>query len=72
LALAKVVFIALVAAVALFSFSALAASPPKEGCRPVSKTEYAAAKSENVIISKGGRYVRNGPFWRRAYWHCPV
>jgi hypothetical protein len=64
--------VALVAAGALFSAPALAASPPKEGCRPVSKMEYTAAKSENVIISKGGRYVRTGPFWRRSYWHCPV
>jgi len=51
---------------------AFAASPPKEGCRPVSKLEYNISKRENVIISHGGRYVRTGPFWRRNYWHCPV
>jgi hypothetical protein len=51
---------------------AFAASPPKAGCRPVSKLEYNISKRENVIISHGGRYVRTGPFWRRNYWHCPV
>jgi hypothetical protein len=56
----------------LFSFSASAASPPKAGCRPVSKLEYNISKRENVIISHGGRYIRTGPFWRRNYWHGPV
>ena len=51
---------------ALFSSSAFAASPPKEGCRSVSGLEYNTAKNENIIISKGGRYVRTGPFWRRT------
>ena len=45
--------------------SADAQQPPREGCRAVSKLEYTTAKNENVIISKGGRYVRTGPFWRR-------
>ncbi len=60
--------------VAVFStcLSAFAASPPKAGCRPVSKLEYTISKKENVIISQGGIYVRTGPFWRRNYWHCPV
>jgi hypothetical protein len=52
--------------------SANAQQPPREGCRGVSKLEYTTAKNENIIISKGGRYVRRGPFWRRYYWHCPV
>ena len=52
--------------------SAFAASPPKAGCRPVSKLEYNISKRENVIISQGGRYMRTGPFWRRNYWHCSV
>jgi hypothetical protein len=32
---------------------AFAASPPKAGCRPVSKLEYSISKKENVIISWG-------------------
>jgi hypothetical protein len=52
--------------------SANAQQPPREGCRAVSRLEYTSAKNENVIISKGGRYVRTGPFWRRHYWHFPV
>ena len=67
----------LVAAIAVASlggasFTAQAQKPPKAGCRVVSKLEYSTALNENVIISKGGRYVRTGPFWRRSYWHCPV
>jgi hypothetical protein len=67
-------FCVLTALVGLISspFPAFAASPPKAGCRPVSKLEYNIAKKENVIISQGGRYVRTGPFWRRNFWHCPV
>jgi hypothetical protein len=61
-----------VIAALLFSSSAFAASPPKEDCRSVSRLEYNTAKNENIIISKGGRYVRTRPFWRRYYWHCPV
>jgi hypothetical protein len=70
--LPKSASVAVIFVAALFSSSALAASPPKEGCRSVSSLEYNTAKNENVIISKGGRYVRTGPFWRRYYWHCPV
>ena len=33
--------------------STFAASPPRAGCRPVSKLEYDIAKKENVIISQG-------------------
>jgi hypothetical protein len=67
-------FCVLTALVVLLSgpFPAFAASPPKAGCRPVSKLEYNIAKKENVIISRGGRYVRTGPLWRRNFWHCPV
>ena len=67
-------YVSAVLVVALLSVasSAFAASPPRAGCRPVSKLEYAIAKKENVIISQGGRYVRTGPFWRRLYWHCGV
>jgi hypothetical protein len=54
------------------SLTAFAASPPKAGCRPVSKLEYNIPKKENVIINHGGRYVRTGPFWQRNDWHCPV
>ena len=64
--------IAVIFAAALLSSSAFAATPLKEGCRSVCKLEYDTAKNENVIISKGGRYVRTGPFWRHYYWHCPV
>ena len=45
--------------------SADAQQPPREGCQAVSRLEYTTAKNESVIISKGGRYVRTGPFWRR-------
>jgi hypothetical protein len=24
------------------------------------------------LISKGGRYVQTGHFWRRSYWWCHV
>ena len=61
-----------VATIAGANLAAEAQQPPKAGCRVVSKLEYSTAKNENVIISKGGRYVRTGPFWRRNYWHCPV
>ena len=64
--------IAAIALAAAWPAAAFAAVPPKEGCRSVPPLEYTTAKSENVIISKGGRYVRTGPFWRRHYWHCPV
>jgi hypothetical protein len=64
--------LAVVAVAALSSTAAFAASPPKDGCRPVSRLEYNTARSENIIISHGGRYVRTGPFWRHNYWHCPV
>jgi hypothetical protein len=66
------VSLVVVAVAALSSSLASAASPPKAGCRPVSGLEYNTARSENIIISQGGRYVRSGPFWRRSYWHCPV
>jgi len=61
-----------VASIADASLTAQARLPPKADCGVVSKLEYNTAKNENVIISKGGRYVRTGPFWRRQYWHCPV
>ena len=46
--------------------------PPREGCRPVSKIEYNAAKREYLLRSRARVYIRTGPFWRRHYWHCPV
>jgi hypothetical protein len=45
--------------------------PPKEGCRPISKIEYNAAKRE-YLLTRVRVYIRTGPFWRRHYWHCPV
>ena len=45
--------------------------PPREGCRPVSKIEYNAAKREHLLRSRVRVYIRTGPFWRRQYWHCP-
>jgi hypothetical protein len=44
----------------------------KEGCRAVSKLEYDIAKREYVLISRGGRYVQTGHFWRSHYWWCHV
>src|SRR6476619_3059389 len=44
--------------------------PLREGCRAVSKLEYDTAKREYILISKGGRYVQTGHFWRRHYWWC--
>jgi hypothetical protein len=53
--------------------SVKAQQPPlREGCRAVSKLEYDTAKREYVLISKGGRYVQTGHFWRRYYWWCHV
>ena len=46
--------------------------PPREGCRPVSRIEYNAAKREHLLTSRARVYIRTGPFWRRQYWHCPV
>ena len=46
--------------------------PLKEGCRSVSRLEYDTAEREYVLISKGGRYVQTGHFWRRYYWWCEV
>ena len=36
------------------------------------KIEYDAAKREYIVISKGGRYLQTGYFWRRHYWWCHV
>ena len=53
--------------------SVKAQQPPlREGCRAVSKLEYDTAKREYVLISKGGKYVQTGHFWRRYYWWCHV
>ena len=46
--------------------------PPRDGCRPVSKIEYNAAKREYLLNGRARVYIRTGPFWRRHYWHCPV
>jgi hypothetical protein len=46
--------------------------PLREGCRSVSKLEYDTAKREYILISKGGRYIQTGQFWRRSYWWCHV
>ena len=46
--------------------------PPKDDCRPVSKSEYNAAKREYLLNSRARVYIRTGSFWRRHYWHCPV
>ena len=46
--------------------------PPGEGCRPISKIEYNAAKREYLLKSRAREYIRTGPFWRRHYWHCLV
>ena len=53
--------------------SVKAQQPPlREGYRAVSKLEYDTAKREYILISKGGRYVQTGHFWRRHYWWCHV
>jgi hypothetical protein len=46
--------------------------PSKDGCRAVSKVEYDSAKREYLLISKGGRYIRTGHFWRSSYWWCHI
>jgi hypothetical protein len=62
-----------IAASLLASASAVAKPfPLTEGCRPVSKIEYNAAKREHLLRSRVRVYIRAGPFWRRQYWHCPV
>ena len=60
-----------------FSFCSLGrgqrtATAVGEGCRAVSKIEYDTAKREYIVISKGGRYLQTGYFWRRHYWWCHV
>ena len=58
---------------AFMPLSVKAQQPPlREGCRSVSKLEYDTAKREYVLISKGGRYLQTGHFWRRSYWWCHV
>jgi hypothetical protein len=53
--------------------SVKAQQPPlREGCRAVSKLEYDTAKREYILISRGGRYIQTGHFWRRHYWWCHV
>lgn len=52
--------------------SLLAAQPPREGCRAVSKIEYNSAKNQYLLISRFRRYVRTGRFWRHYYWQCPL
>jgi len=53
--------------------SVKAQQPPlREGCRAVSKLEYETAKREYILISRGGRYVQTGNFWRHHYWWCHV
>jgi hypothetical protein len=62
-----------IAAVLLACASAIAKPfPPREGCRPVSKIEYNAAKREHLLKSRARVYILTGPFWRRQHWHCPV
>jgi adenylate cyclase len=34
--------------------------------------EYDTAKREYILISRGGRYLQTGYFWRRHYWWCHV
>jgi hypothetical protein len=69
-------FLILVVGPLLIAFkpSAVKAQQPplKEGCRAVSKLEYDIAKREYVLISRGGRYVQTGHFWRPYYWWCRV
>jgi uncharacterized linocin/CFP29 family protein len=66
--------VAAIAAVLSFSSSSVLAAPPPpmEGSRAVSKLEYDGAKTEYVLISRGGRYVQTGDFWRPYYWWCHV
>ena len=71
-----VFFVLLLFAALLAAFmpsSVKAQQPPlRQGCRAVSKVEYDTAKREYILISKGGRYVQTGHFWRRNYWWCHV
>ena len=62
------------ASVPAFTTTSVKAQQPllREGCRAVSKLEYDTAKREYILISKGGRYVQTGHFWRRSYWWCHV
>jgi hypothetical protein len=71
-----VFFLLLLVGALLTAFTPLPAKgqqpPLREGCRGVSKIEYDAAKREYIVISKGGRYLQTGYFWRRHYWWCHV
>ena len=66
--------VTLIIATSLFACASAIAKPlaPKDGCRPVSKIEYNAAKREYLLNSRARVYIRTGPLWRRHYWHCPV
>ena len=55
-----------------FSTADAKPSPPREGCRPISKIEYNTAKREYLLTSRVRVSIRTGPLWRRRYWHCPV
>jgi hypothetical protein len=66
--------VAVVIAASLLAYASAIAKPfpPREGCRPVSKIEFNAAKREHLLKSRARVYILTGPFWRRQHWHCPV
>jgi hypothetical protein len=65
-----VFFLLLLVGALVAASSVKAQQPPlREGCRAASND---TAKREYILISKGGRYVQTGHFWRRYYWWCHV
>ena len=56
--------------IVFLSSSGNAAQPPQEGCAPVSKQEYDAAKRQKLLRSRFSTYVRTGRLGRRSYWYC--
>jgi hypothetical protein len=71
---AAVFFLFLLVGALLIAFTPwpVKAQQLRDGCRAVSKLEYDTAKREYVLISKGGRYLQTGHFWRPHYWWCHV
>ena len=63
---------AVLVTVSVFSLQAFAASPPKAGCRPVSKLEYNISKKGERDYQSWWQIHPTRAILRRNYWHCPV
>jgi hypothetical protein len=53
--------------------SVKAQQPPlREVAEPFPNSNMTVQNAEYILISRGGRYVQTGYFWRRHYWWCYV